>query len=111
MAMKPYVIRQGDYLTKLAHTLGFDADKVWNDGKNADLKKSRQDPNMLQAGDILFIPDEPRQRFPLNAKIENDFVATVPTVGVSVVMKEDDVPVANEKYTLEGLGDDEKQYT
>ena len=28
----PYVVRQGDYLAKIAHTLGFDLDEVWNEG-------------------------------------------------------------------------------
>ncbi len=27
--MKPYVVRQGDYLAKIAHQLGFDPDVVW----------------------------------------------------------------------------------
>ena len=54
MPMKPYVIKQGDYLLKLSHTLGFNHDKVWSDGKNAKLKELRKNPNMLQAGDIVF---------------------------------------------------------
>ena len=35
--MKPYVVKQGDYLNKLAHRLCFDAEKVWNDPANAEL--------------------------------------------------------------------------
>ncbi|MFT3767392.1 MAG: hypothetical protein QM820_18220 [Minicystis sp.] len=44
--MKAYVVRQGDYLKQLAHALGFDADAVWNDPKNAELSQ-RRDPNLL----------------------------------------------------------------
>jgi N-acetylmuramoyl-L-alanine amidase len=109
--MKPYVVRAGDYLSKLAHQLGFDADAVWGDGKNADLKKSRKDPNMLQAGDILFVPDEPRKRLPLQKETENAYVASVPTVTVSVALDEDGVPLANAKYVIEGLGDDTERTT
>jgi hypothetical protein len=28
-----YVVRQGDYLTALAHIDGFEVDQVWNDSK------------------------------------------------------------------------------
>ena len=41
MPMKPYVIKQGDYLLKLSHTLGFNHDKVWSDGKNAKMRGHR----------------------------------------------------------------------
>ena len=57
-ATKPYVVKAGDYTKKLAHTLGFDADEVWNDPKNAELKKLRKDPDMLVAGDVLFVPEK-----------------------------------------------------
>ncbi|MBW2525496.1 MAG: peptidoglycan-binding protein [Deltaproteobacteria bacterium] len=109
--MKPYVIKHGDYLTKLAHLLGFDAQTVWNDPKNADLKELRADPTMLQAGDVLFVPDEPRKRLPLEHEADNSYVATVPKISVSVVVADDDEPVADEPYVVEGLGDDEERTT
>ncbi len=109
--MKPYVVRAGDYLTKLAHQHGFDADEVWGDGKNSDLKKSRKDPNMLQAGDILFVPDTPRKHLKLEKETSNAYVASVPTVTVSVAVEEDGVPVKNAKYVIEGLGDDKERTT
>jgi len=109
--MKPYVIKQGDYLTKLAHHLGFDAEAVWNDAKNAELKSAREDPNMLQAGDVLFVPDEPKKRLELTAEQENTYVAKVPKVKVSVVVSEDDEPLAGEKYVVLGLGDEEEMTT
>lgn len=111
MPMKPYVIKQGDYLTKLAHLRGFDADKVWNDGKNAELKAARSDPAMLQAGDILFVPDEPKKRMALTKETENKYVARVPTVKVSVAVTDDDEPIEDEPYVVEGLGDDTEKKT
>lgn len=106
MPMKPYVIKQGDYLLKLSHTLGFNHDKVWNDGKNAKLKDQRKNPNMLQAGDIVFIPDEPKKKLRLNKEETNAFVAKVPTVTISIVVAADDEPVKDAAYVIEGLGDD-----
>jgi hypothetical protein len=109
--VKPYVIKQGDYLLKLAHILGFDANKVWNDGKNAELKKERKDPAMLRPGDILFVPDEPKPRLPLNLKETNVFVARVPSVKVAVVLKQDGKPLADKAYVVEGIGDETPQQT
>ena len=107
--MKPYVIKQGDYMAKLGHTLGFDADAVWNDGKNKELKKARKNPNMLVPGDILFVPDEPRKGLALEKETDNSYVATVPKISVSVIVTEDDEPIKDEKYQLRGL-DDETEY-
>jgi putative peptidoglycan binding protein len=104
--VKPYIIKQGDYLLKVAHLLGFDPDQVWNDGKNAELKKLRKDPKMLVAGDVLFVPDEPKKGLQLNAKQANAFVAKVPVVKSKIVIAVNGKPWANEKYVIEGLGDD-----
>jgi hypothetical protein len=56
--LQPYVIRQGDYLLSLAHQFGFDADTIWNDPANDALRKLRPNPNILLAGDQLYIPDQ-----------------------------------------------------
>jgi hypothetical protein len=37
--MKPYVVKQGDYVDRIAHAHGVDPDDIWNDPKNAELKK------------------------------------------------------------------------
>jgi N-acetylmuramoyl-L-alanine amidase len=109
--MKPYVIKQGDHLLKLAHLMGFDADKVWNDGANAELKDARQDPTMLQAGDILMVPDEPKKQLDLKHEEKNEYVAKVPKVAVSVAVADDEEPLAGEAYVVEGLGDEEERTT
>src|SRR5580658_7026888 len=56
--MQPYVIKQGDYLAALAYRFGFDANAVWNDDKNAELRQARPNPNVLYPSDILYIPDQ-----------------------------------------------------
>ena len=48
--MKPYVVKQGDYLLKIAHLAGFDADDVWGHAKNADLKKTADRPEHAEGG-------------------------------------------------------------
>jgi len=54
-----YTVRQGDHLSRVARQFGFrDYKLIWDDPKNADLKKKRQNPNVLMPGDVLFIPDK-----------------------------------------------------
>jgi hypothetical protein len=106
MGMKPYVIRQGDYLKKLGHRLGFDADAVWNDPANAELKKSRGGGSILKAGDILQIPDEPRPKFPFKLEEENKYVAQVPKTKVQLKLNLNGIALKDEPYKLEGADDD-----
>ena len=102
-AAQPYVVRQGDYLQKLAFKHAFDADKVWNDAKNADLKAKRRDPGQLHPGDILHFADSAKKPFPLSKGTQNDYAASVPTTKVKLVLKDETKPFTGEAYTLEGL--------
>jgi hypothetical protein len=89
--MQPYVICKGDYLLKLAYQFGFDADTVWNDPSNATLQQLRPDPNILFAGDVLYIPDQtdkPLPAFSLTPGSTNNFVADAPTVTVTLTFSD-----------------------
>lgn len=108
--MKPYVVKQGDYLEKIAHALGFEADEVWNDPKNAELKQQR-DPNLLHPGDILYVPDRKLQWLPLKAGTDNLYIAKIPRTTVRLAFKDLDKPRANEPYVIHGLGEPEEGKT
>lgn len=108
--MKPYVVKQGDYLEKIAHALSFDPGTVWDDPKNADLKKNR-DPNLLHPGDILYVPDRKQQWLPLKMGTDNLYVATVPRTSVRLAFKYIDKPRANEPYVIYGMGEPEEGTT
>jgi N-acetylmuramoyl-L-alanine amidase len=84
--MRPYVIRTGEHLDKVALSLGFDLKKVWNDPANKDLRELRQDWSILAPGDVVQVPDEPPKRNFLSVQTgaANGFSAKVPTVDVSV---------------------------
>lgn len=106
MSMKPYVIKQGDYLTRIAHRLGFVPDEVWNDPKNQELKALRSDPDTLKSGDILFVPDVPKKRNPYSKETSNSYVATVPKLPVSLTLDHNGEPIADEKYIVRGLDEE-----
>ncbi len=102
--MQPYVIRQGDYLAKLAYKFGFDADEVWNDPSNADLRALRSDPNVLWPTDVLYIPDAntaPPTSLVLGST--NTFVADIPTAKITVQFSEPGY--ASQAYTVQELED------
>ena len=53
-----YTVEQGDHLSKIAKDNGFtDYTVIWDHPNNADLKKQRQNPNVLFPGDQVFIPE------------------------------------------------------
>jgi len=110
--MLPYVVKQGDYLEKLAHAQSFDADAVWNDPKNAELKSER-DPNILHPGDVLYVPErkEPQPSLHLATGSDNLYVADVPRVTVCLVFRNLDMPRAAEPYVVGGLGEPEEGVT
>jgi hypothetical protein len=52
-----YTVSQGECLSSIADRNGFLPETLWNHPENAPLKTLRKDPNVLNPGDVLFIPD------------------------------------------------------
>ncbi|WP_437547270.1 peptidoglycan-binding protein [Sorangium sp. So ce367] len=107
MGMRPYVVRQGDYLTQIAHRRGFSAEEVWNCPANKELRRRRANPDILQPGDVLYLPDGPEGCDPMPLEIggENRFAATTPTVEVRLVLRRvDGTAFANKPFRVQGAG-------
>jgi hypothetical protein len=99
-------------LQKLAFTMGFDADQVWGDPSNADLKQQRQDGDILLPGDVLYVPDDPPKKLPFTKESENPYKAKLPTVTVKIVLTgPGGDPLANEPYVVKGTGAPEEEKT
>jgi hypothetical protein len=101
----PYVIRQGDFLSRLAFTKGFDADEVWDAPENAEIKAARPNPDILCPGDILYVPEPKPDPLPLNVGGESTYMGDVPTVTVRIILVEGGTPLANELFAVDGLPD------
>ena len=103
--LQPHVVQQGEYLAKMAFVYGFDADQVWGDPKNADLKGKRPDPNVLAPGDVVQIPAAKKEGQPISKGTTNPYTVNVPKVKVAFVFMDGDNPLAGEECAVEGLGD------
>jgi len=51
-------VSQGESIVTIATRYGFFWDTVWNHPENAALKAERENPNVLLAGDEIFIPEK-----------------------------------------------------
>ena len=55
---KEYTIETGESTESVAYDNGLFWETVWNYPGNADLKSRREDPNILDQGDVLVVPDK-----------------------------------------------------
>jgi hypothetical protein len=54
-----HTVEQGEHLSRIAKKYGFsDYRTIWDHPQNATLKQKRQNPNVLNPGDRLHIPDK-----------------------------------------------------
>jgi hypothetical protein len=103
--MPPYVVRQGDYLAKLAHQFGFDADDVWNDPANGALRELRKTPDVLYPGDVLQLPVAKPESQSLVGGSGNAYAASIPCVEVILVLRDDTGNLLpSEPCEIEGCG-------
>jgi hypothetical protein len=55
-------VHQGDCLNSIADETGFFWETLWNHASNDSLKQQRRDPNVLEPGDVVHVPDKtPKQ--------------------------------------------------
>jgi len=101
--LKPYVVRQGDNLTCLAFRRGFDAETVWNDPKNDDIRAMREDMDVLYPGDLLFLPDSAAASVSLSAQTGNNYGANVPKITLRIAFEDDDGAYAGEDFVVVGV--------
>lgn len=55
--MPIHLVKQGDCMNTIANQYGFFWYSIWDHAKNEALRRTRKDPNVLMAGDQVFIPD------------------------------------------------------
>jgi Putative peptidoglycan binding domain len=100
-----YAVADGDHISGIAQSFGYDDyTVVWNDPGNADLQSQRGDPHVLQAGDVLTIPEVTAQAAankPTSAK--HPFTLDVSPLKLRLVMLDLAAnPIVGEPVTVTG---------
>jgi hypothetical protein len=92
-----YTVQQGDHLSKIAEAFGFsDYQTIWNDPKNADLKKKRVNPNVLLPGDSIFIPDKELRQETKSTDQTHKFVMKTSGLKLRLTLEDQyEKPIAN----------------
>lgn len=98
---RTHIIRQGEYLDKVAFRYGKDPKDVWAFPKNQELAKKRGDPGVLRAGDVLYIPQAPVQPLPFVAGTDNAYEALPPKLDVKLTIRGTSGPLSNEPWETE----------
>lgn len=102
--MKPYIVRQGDYLDSIAARHGMTGERLWDHAANSEIRDTRADRNMLAPGDIVKVPASGPEPLPVNLGAANTFTAVIPKSLVRVrLCSSDDEPYANVPFQLEGI--------
>jgi len=56
---KLHIVKQGEHVTRIAKQYGFtDYRTIWEHGPNAELRRKRENPNVLFPGDRLMVPEK-----------------------------------------------------
>ena len=100
-----HVVRDGECVSSIARDTGHFWQRIWDDPANAEVKEVRKQPNVLMAGDKLTIP-ELRQKYESGeSEMRHRFVRRGEPSHLAIRILDEDVPRANEPFTLVIDGD------
>ena len=97
-----YTVKQGDHLLQIAAAFGFrDHTSIWDHPRNARLKQERKNPNVLNPGDILFIPDTQEKEVPRPVDQRHRFIVRGEGLKLRLVLEDQlERPISNAKCDL-----------
>jgi hypothetical protein len=96
-----HTVAQGDCLSNIADRFGFLPQTLWSLPDNADLKRTRQDPNVLFPGDVVFVPDKRLRVEARGTDQQHVFKRKGVPAKMRVRLTDDGQPRANVAYQLE----------
>jgi hypothetical protein len=97
------MVQQGECLVSIAKMYGFeDPGEIYQDAKNADLRRLRPNPNLLYPGDTVVIPAHDLKSFTLSTGKHHKLVVSVPKRKVRVrILDANREPMKNLPYKLD----------
>lgn len=99
--MQEHPVRQGECLNSIAYENGFTWQTLWNHPSNAELRRLRQDPSVINPGDVVNIPDLQPYQDSGNTEVRHRFRRKGTPAKVKVQIKRNDEPRANQPYSLD----------
>jgi hypothetical protein len=94
-------VQQGECLSSIGARYGFAPDTLWNLSENAALKQRRQDPNVLESGDVVFVPELRPKSESVGTEQKHRFRKKSGSAVLRLqLLDRDDRPRANLPYTL-----------
>ncbi|HDP24292.1 MAG TPA: LysM domain-containing protein [Deltaproteobacteria bacterium] len=97
---KEYTVRQGDCLNSISEKHGLFWQTLWDDPGNKALKDRRKDPNVLQPGDILTIPDKREKNEDCSSDSKHRFRKKGVPAKMKVQLVIEDEPIKNQPYSM-----------
>lgn len=97
-------VRPGEGISSLGETYGLAPETIWNDPANAELKRLREDGNVLLPGDRITIPDKRVKSVPVASGRSHRFRRIGVPARLRLQLLVNDQPRANEEYRLEVEG-------
>jgi N-acetylmuramoyl-L-alanine amidase len=97
-----HTVVQGEHLSGIAKKYGFSSYKtIWDHGQNAELKKKRQNPNVVFPGDRLFIPDKIEKIEPRSTEAKHRFELKMEKLKLRLVLEDQyEKPISNASCEL-----------
>ncbi len=95
-----YTVHQGDCISSIANQFGFFEDTIWYHEANAELRQIRPDPNVLQPGDIVSIPDRSPKQESCGTDQRHRFVRKGIPVMLDIQLFDEDEPRSNLPFTV-----------
>ena len=91
-----HTVEQGECITSIAGEYGLFWETIWNHPDNADLKRLRQDPNVLAPGDVVVVPDKQIKQESGSTEKRHRYRLKAVPAKVKVRVLFDDEPRANQ---------------
>jgi hypothetical protein len=99
---KTHTVQEGDCCSSLAASHGFlDYKGIYDAAENADLKKTRPNPNTLVQGDKVVVPDKKEKKAPAAAGSSHKFMVKKTVVKLRILLRDKgDKPIKGKDWTL-----------
>jgi N-acetylmuramoyl-L-alanine amidase len=95
-----HTVKQGECILSIAAKNGLFWESVWNHPDNSGLKNQRKNPNELQPGDVVVIPDKEKKEESAAADQRQRFLKKGVPAKLRLKITRNDEPRANEPFTI-----------